>query len=271
MNITIYKAPTRREEWFMTALLKGFGRFSGVSTTVVPNSDRVVPPGTDLAVFIGAKSRALRDMCVAAGVPYLLIDKGYFRRGQYHRFCLNGFTPCYLGSGLADPARLKGLDVKYVDRRLASASNVAFVGFDNKYSFFHGLGDADVYTANITTKIKFITEGTPFKLYMRNRAERTKLSFNALLPSCHCVVTHGSIAGVEAVLAGVPVVSLGGRAANVVHDLSSDTLESVVNPKQPDPASVAERIAELAWCQFTVEEIEKGFAWSVLSEQYKRL
>ena len=271
MNISIYKSPTRREEGVVSALVAGFKRH-GIKPTVIPKpSTPVVPDGTDLAVFIGVKSRKVRDVCVKAGVPYLLIDKGYFKRNRYHRFALNGFTPCYLGSGLDDPIRFKSLGIKLGNVRLPSASRIVFVGFDNKYGAFHGLEDANDYAADINNKVAKIIGGTSLELFVRSRADRAAMPFSALLPTCYCVIVHGSIAGVEAVIGGVPVISLGGRAANVVHDLSNTTLESVLNPHRPSKEGVAKRLHELAWCQFTLEEIVSGLAWSILSVEYKRL
>jgi hypothetical protein len=271
MNIAIYKSPTRREEWVVSSLANGFKRH-GVNITVIPKpSNPVIPTGTDLVVFIGVKSRKIRDVCVRAGVPYLLIDKGYFQRWKYHRFALNGFTPCYLGSGFSDPTRFKNLKIKLGNVRHPSASRVVFVGFDNKYAAFHGLDDATEYATNVNAKLESIIYGTSLKLFTRNRSDRAAMPFSALLPTCYCVVVHGSIAGVEAIIGGVPVISLGGRAANVVHDLSNTTLESVINPQRPNEESVAKRLAELAWCQFTTEEIAQGLAWGTISDQYRRL
>lgn len=271
MKIVIYKSATLREERVVAGLSRGFDRH-GVDYTVIPKpSDPQVPPDTSLAVFIGAKSRKLRDACVRAGVPYILIDKGYFHRGRYHRFSLNGFTPCYLGSGLDDPIRFKNLQVPQYPRRKPDASNVTFIGFDNKYGLFHGLIDAEEYAAKVRSQVEPIISGTSLRWLTRTRADRARAPFSAVLPSCYCVIVHGSIAAVEAVMAGVPVVSLGGREANVVHDLSNEGLESVVNPRLPDGEDVAKRLAELAWCQFNIEEIRQGLAWGVISEQYRRL
>ena len=271
MKIAIYKSPTFREERVVAALSQGFGRH-GVNFTVIPKpSNPQIPPNTSLVVFIGVKSTKLRNACLKAGVPYLLIDKGYFHRSRYHRFALNGFTPCYLGSGHADPARFKSLHVPCSARRRPKASNIVFIGFDNKYGAFHGLTDAGEYATGVAEQVQHIIQGTSLKWLVRSRADRARMPFSAVLPSCYCVIVHGSIAGVEAVMAGVPVVSLGGRAANVVHDLSNLALEDVVNPKLPDEKAVAKRLAELAWCQFTYEEIRHGLAWEVISEQYGRL
>lgn len=272
MNIAIYMSQTRREARLVSALVAGFKRHGvAVTATPKPADPEVYPHTADLVVFIGVKSRKVRDACLAAGVPYLLIDKGYFHRSRYHRFCLNGFTPCYLGSGIADPERFNRLGIKRRNARLLSASRVAYVGFDDKYGAFHGLEDAGVYAQKINNQINSIIKGTSLNLFIRNRHDRARTPFSALLPTCYCVVVHGSIAGVEAVVAGVPVVSLGGMGANVVHDLSNHTLESVINPAFPDPTLVSRRLAELAWCQFNIDEIEQGLAWATVSEQYARL
>lgn len=273
MNITIHMSQTRRERALVPKIASGFKRH-GINVAVIDKPAKVeIAPNTDLAVFIGVKSRKVRDACVANGVPYLMIDKGYFKRGIYHRFALNGFTPCYLGSGLDSPERFLSFGLKVSNVRTVTARYVTFIGFDNKYAAFHGLGNADAYAASINDKLKTIidTLGGRLELRMRSRAERLETPLSALLPHCHCIVTHGSIAGVEALLAGVPVVSLGQREANVVHSLSNDRLEDVVNPKIANSKDLNKRLAELAWCQFTAPEIQSGLAWEVIADQYKRL
>ena len=67
---------------------------------------------------------------------------------------------------------------------------------------------------------------------------------------------------VEAVIAGVPVVviSKGACAAESVADLE---LVNVFDPRFPDDAERQQWLADLAYCQFRLEEITSGLAWEI--------
>jgi hypothetical protein len=76
----------------------------------------------------------------------------------------------------------------------------------------------------------------------------------------HAVVTYVSNMAVDAVLAGIPVfVDPKSSARWVGHT----DLSAIETPRYPDRLPW---LRHLASCQFTVEEMANGFAWSVLQE-----
>ena len=77
------------------------------------------------------------------------------------------------------------------------------------------------------------------------------------LADARWVVTFNSNSGVDAVLAGVPTVAVDqGAMAWAVTGR-----DPTVQPPTPDRSTWA---AELAWCQWTLDEIKKGVAWDHL-------
>lgn len=278
MKVVIHMSKTAREQRFVQVLVEGFKHHNVKVITRLKPPRVETDPTCDLAVFIGVKGSKVRDACVSTGQPYIMIDKGYFSRKRFHRFALNGFTPCYLGSGRSDPGRFEALNINLTNVRRPNANLVLFIGLTAKYARFHKLGNEDEYQQGICGEISrvLVEGGRPdLQVYLRPKTEvRRALAgtpLPELLPKCYCVVTHGSIAGVEAMAAGIPVISLGGIKANVVHDLANPSISDVLAPRIPTREQFYKRMAELAWCQFTTDEVASGFAWDVLKEQYKRL
>ncbi len=73
---------------------------------------------------------------------------------------------------------------------------------------------------------------------------------------CWCVVCHSSGVALDAVLAGVPAIAL--HPASFVYPICSHALSEIENPKMPDRIPWLSR---LAYCQWTLAEIENGDVW----------
>lgn len=68
------------------------------------------------------------------------------------------------------------------------------------------------------------------------------------------VVTYNSNTATDAIMAGVPVYAA--DQGSMVYDLASRDF----NPIKPDRTN---RLHEMAWMQFALEEIKDGFAWEI--------
>jgi hypothetical protein len=77
----------------------------------------------------------------------------------------------------------------------------------------------------------------------------------------HAVVTYVSNMAIDAILAGIPVFVDHKSAARWVGHTDLSAIESPVYPDR------IPWLRHLAYCQFTVEEMANGFAWSVLQER----
>jgi len=85
----------------------------------------------------------------------------------------------------------------------------------------------------------------------------------ALANDIHCMVTYNSIAAVESLILGKPVFTMGPNAAE---PLANTDLSRIENPLMPVVDKVREFCCNLAYAQFTPEEMINGTAWSILQE-----
>ena len=85
-----------------------------------------------------------------------------------------------------------------------------------------------------------------------------------LANDCHCLVTYNSVAAVEALIEGKPVITLGPNAAQ---HLATHSLSDVENIKIPTEEEREAWLRHLAYSQFTHQEMINGTAWRILNGQ----
>lgn len=99
----------------------------------------------------------------------------------------------------------------------------------------------------------------------RDRADRlnTDTMEQALANDVHCLVTYNSVAAVEALMLGKPVITLGPNAAG---PLARHSLADVENLYIPSDQERLAWLAHLSYSQFNYAEIENGTAWKILND-----
>lgn len=280
-NITLYMSSKRREMMLLDALVAGF-KGSGDSVEYCATSDYNGPrQWTDIACFVGVKSRERYEECRLGGKRTLLIDKSYMDRRESYRFSIDGFQPFYLPKMQETSDRLEQLGVIIRPLRThhnSVKSTVLFAGSSQKFCDWHGLGDNNKYSVDACARINEALKGQHQLVYRpkpswwaNNKGAKivppnTKFSgvseqFLHALQNCHCLVTYGSNAAVEALAHGVPVVLLSPKGVSPVYGLSEYKLENILKPFWPRDTARRQVLSNLAWCQFRVPEIESGFAW----------
>ena len=75
-------------------------------------------------------------------------------------------------------------------------------------------------------------------------------------------VTWNSTAGVDAVLAGVPLIAL--DAGAMAWDVAGHSLADLGNPPRPGKREMERWLDALAWCQWRLAEVRSGAAWAHL-------
>jgi len=85
-----------------------------------------------------------------------------------------------------------------------------------------------------------------------------------LLPDAWALVTFGSNAAVEALTAGVPVIVTGDGIARPLARTQEENIDDLFIPSD---AVRRQWLADMAYCQFNVQEMESGLAWKILREQ----
>jgi len=214
---------------------------------------------------LGGGSRKAIVHCWNNSRPFYAIDTGYFGNGKkkvVHRVTKDALQ--YLGPIYErDPSRAKQFGYKF--RKFTPGSKILIVPPSNKVMDLFGQPAPEDWVKQVNAEIRKYTD-RPIEIRLKpNRTERVtnKTIQAALAEDVHCLVTFNSIAAVEALMEGKPAIVLGQNAASVICETS---LENIDNPKIPDQDTMDAYIANLAYQQFTVNELRSGFAWSTLNE-----
>lgn len=278
MRVAFYTQQAKpREESLRAAIARG-------CCDVEVHDESRVRAGYDLHMVISVGAPHLVRELEVRGEPYLLWDKGYNRDfPEWWRVSYNAHQPVeYLARArhLTDRMNEQGwFDRVEPWREAGPDGHVLLAGASPNYHAFMGLPDPTVYAQQIVNRLLDFTQrrivyrpkpqwrdaqpvaGAEFSHHrykVKGHRIRTDLS------RCHVMVTHGSSACLEALLAGVPTICLG-RAA--VLSISSSRLEDVRWPRIPMESERLQFLANLAYCQWSLSEIASGYAWPCIMAQ----
>lgn len=285
MKITLYLSVKRREQELRSALVSGFTKHGDTVRSKLRREFGIdwQDNESDLVVFCGVKSRKLWNICMANSRKVLLLDKGYFGRADYYRTSVGGYQPPYVAEMAKDNTRLSRLMGIRMHPRRAGGHTVLYAGSSNKYCLFHGLGNVTEYAMEVCGKLNDTLNGAKGVVYRpkpswwgnddneipklvppRCRLSPPTENFQPLLHFTHCLVTHGSNAAVEALCNGVPVVLTSEAGISPVYDLCEHDMANILKPFWPTDAARQQRMNNLAWCQYSINEIASGYAWENL-------
>lgn len=290
MKVILYLSSKKREQEFHQALVSGI-RMHGDECEYIAKQDfgiEGLPPDTDVVVMVGVKSWRVYRECQARGVKVLLIDKGYFRNREYYRFSLGGYQPPYLWRMNKPQSRMLQLGVRLRPRN-TEGKTIIYAGSSHKYCNFHGIEDVNEYARKVCAELVEHAAGKYQVIYRpkpswwakgEETAKRTAPDYehlppntkfsgpdellSQLLPDCHCLVTHGSTAALDALAAGVPVHLLSQEGVSPAWGLCETNIANISNPYWPSDGDRTLVFSNLAWCQFNVTEMRNGTAWANL-------
>lgn len=242
----------------------------------------------DLAITIGIKqqSREIVEAYWMAGRHVLFIDKPYIRNRRrdvdtrlmtHYRFALDCFQPLdYFQTTPRGPERLEALGVEFLPH-YPGGSEVLFAGSSQKYCNWHDLGDCSRYARLTCKHIRAAVPDTPIVYRPKpswkdavpikgTRFSPGKRKIYEELVNCRALVTHGSNAALDAILAGIPAIVLGDGIAKPLSSTMGDL--SVPNGLTfPDDATRYQWACDLAYCQWDFDEMENGNMWDDLKGQ----
>jgi hypothetical protein len=244
-------------------------------------------PDTDVACCFGVKgkSRQVVEDHRALGIATLFFDKGYYRskgemgHTEYSRISVNAGHPLkYMMERERSPDRFDKLNSPLRPRvKQGSGGHVLFCCSSAKYHQFHKLEEPNIWAVEMVKTIRRYTQ--------RHIVYRPKPSWKGAKPiggtsfsdgstgiqdalrGCHCLVTHGSAAAMDAVLAGVPAIVLGNSVAKPVSGGGLESLESLYWPSDEERQRWANA---MAYCQWTAPELRSGEAWAELRAEIGR-
>ena len=266
MNVRIYYHPilTHQLKWgrsFSFGLAK-----HGISSEVVQYGDDRV---CDLAVFwgYGPKNELIREQQIKAGRHYLVMEAGFFNDRFLH--CSLGFDGL---NGQADFLNHSSPS----DRWLASRSILKEWNPGGDYYLLIGqiAGDNSCNHVDLKKWYAEVIKATDFPVVFRAHPldhsgyvpDGVAFSNNSLeqdMGGAVAVITFSSTVGVDALLAGKPTVAY--DPISMVYNYVSHRIQltSLIEPNRQQWAY------DLAYAQWSKEEIESGLAWDHLRGMYE--
>lgn len=217
---------------------------------------KIVPPAQllDGPAFVHGILRGCGDImkqCEWIGRDYFYCDHGYFNRGYYEghfRIVRNERqTPLdgsYMSAAIEFTSKRWGSLGINLQEWQKTGKNVLICPISRYVGDYLGI-DAAQWTKTVVAELSRHTD--------RPIAVKPKdgIPLETALKDAHCLVTHSSNAAIDAIVAGVPVITLGVSAAQPV----SWSFEDIEAPHYPEREPWAH---VLAHHQFTLDEMRRG-------------
>jgi hypothetical protein len=167
---------------------------------------------------------------------------------SYYRFTFNAYQMREIRDVPSD--RWDGLKLQVSPWRKGGGNVVLAVPSATYLVSHEGM---DGWTQKTVAELRKYTKR---KIVLRDKESKRPLQDD--LANAHCLVSHGSIAAVEAVVLGCPVFVDLDSAASLVGLTDLSQIESPIYPeRQP-------WLNSLAYCQWTEREIIDGTLWRML-------
>lgn len=215
------------------------------------------------------------------GTPVLVLDLGYLKRGTirearehpddvFWSVGLNGLT------GFAEMPDIPYLSDRWDRLGIAlqpwrtQGEHILVCGQLPGDAMVRGLSHPEQWAMETIDALRQVTD-RPIRyrrhpLFKAKPLRGVEQSRNADLSddltNCHCVVAYNSTSLARAVISGVPVCALG--PGSLVTEVAIQSLEQIEEPITPDRSAWA---AQLAWRQFTLNEMKAGLAWRFYFER----
>lgn len=235
-------------------------------------------PEEAAVAFYGFEKNTPRIMAEfkRAGKPVVFVDLGYWqRKGRarwdgYHKVAVNDRHPtAHFQRCWHDDSRLRRFGVKMQPWRTAGA-HILIAGMSARSAASYGLAPEEWERRAVAE----LTRHTERPLIYRPKPswrearpiDGTRFSPKAeplaeVLENCHAVVTHHSNVAVDALVMGVPVFCKEGVAA----PMGLRDLGWIEAPHYPEDR--VQWAADVAWCQWSLEEMRSGAMWRHLKDE----
>lgn len=225
----------------------------------------------DAACLIGVKMKKSVRQLFEMEKPFFYFDKGYNRQWdsnnpEWWRVAVNAHQPTeYLLQHSFTYQRAE--TQKWHPKPWRSAGkHILLAGGSAKYHEFYDLPDPTTWAVEVISKLK---EWTDREILYRSKPSwkdaeavagaefKGQAQDNIVndLKDAHAMITHGSGACLEALLCGIPAIVLG---PGITRDISSTTLAEIETPKLAEQHQVNRLLANLAYCQWSLKEINQG-------------
>lgn len=272
MHLRFYHSLHKQIEY---DFLKWFGTAAANAGDVLESGD-CADAGAELAdvgIFWGLSdlTRDVVEAYRAAGRRTLMLDKAAIRKkskSRHYRVLIDGGTAlAYLMRKKRPADRWEAMQIRLKPWR-KQGERIIYANNSQRVHDFWRLGNPRDMAIETLDAIKaampdheIIFRPKPHAIDqyriegMRNSVPPEKIE--DLLKGAHCLVTHTSHCSVDALIAGVPVICLG---PNPAQPLAGDSLDRIVNPPMPRDAARYQFFCNLAYCQWSQDELASGEA-----------
>lgn len=250
MTVYAYPVPGKKKSHDICAAF-----VAGCGGTVV--TDGRLRDGDAFFYGITAEMEPLwRQVRSEHGRTFWYCDNAYFDEGRQTYFRVTKNQLQHSGFGRSDGARLSSLGVRMQPWRIAGDHIV--VCPQSEHFMRVVVGHHGDWSRDIAVALAGLTRRTVVVRQWSADKGRLGATLRQDLAGAHALVTWSSAAAVAAVVAGVPVVTLGQCAAEPMSG-SLARIERLPTPEREEWAGV------LADNQWTLDEMRRGLAWSMLN------
>jgi len=269
LNITFYQRTFQAHaSKYFEAFVKGLKRHGYKAEWL---SDESYKP-CDLAVIWGLRFPHIIEGQKDSGQDYLVMERGYF--GDRNEYCSLGFN------GLNGRAEFHA-DKSPPDRWQKHRIDIEpwHIGGDHYLLMGQVNGDQSLYSTDIRkwykdviAKLKNITSRPIlFRPHPLARQHDKGLDVDGVKAGCtigeafegtYCAITYNSNSGVDAVLNGIPLITMdqGSMAWDLaLHEITTERITPLRD----------QWLYDLAYKQWTMDEMASGEAWDHLKKRYE--
>lgn len=264
-----YRAqPSRKQNAILAAVTEGAER-QGDMVLGVEGFHRVLPGDGAILFGIGGIAKSIYDAYRAAGIPTILIDKGY-TRNEHYRVAVKDFQPlAYMQERRHPGDRFKRLKIELKPYEW-SGDAVLFDGASNKFAMWKDLGDYRDWGAAMVMQIRAHTDRP---IIYRPRPTHNEdhpvpgaeffagRSLDEDFARAYVVVSYGGNIGWDAAVAGLPHFAIGD---SIARPISETEWANVAQPRLPSDAERLQWACDVAYQQWNLEEFRSGEAWDYI-------
>lgn len=208
----------------------------------------------DVAMFGHPELMPLLAQAQRDGRAWYYGDKAYFGRNVYYRITKNGYM--HNASGEPNFERLKKLNLKFEPWK--NGSDILICPQSDVYFRLKGTTQK-AWIAQTVEKISRYTDRR-IRFQYKSSHKSAEQAFKRSLSGVWAVVVHSSMAGVQAVVHGVPCFATDPESTAAKFGTTDFSLLN--DPVKPDNRE--QMAAVLANNQWTISEINSGLAWEHL-------
>lgn len=204
-----------------------------------------------IRVFFGFDEADEIERLRTLGEPFLFIDHAYFARGYENMNFRLIYNTIHQTKAFDYPAdRRKKFSVELKDWN--QGERIVFIPAPkNPLQFHHD----EKWNSKAIDQLCALSDR---EIYIKDHKSN---GMTEALKNCWAVVTHSSVAGVEAVINGIPVICPDTCPAwPVGADLSK--IESPLMPERD------KWVNTLTYSQFTLDELKNGYAWDTIKDMH---